>query len=219
MTEAVATGGTPNPTGATPTNNGGAPSGETLLTGGAPAAPETKTEGAPVVPGAEVKAGEGEKKDGEGTPTVPEKYDFVMPEGVVLDTAAAEEFSVLAKELKLDNATAQRVADIAAKMQLKHAEQQAATVKGWADSSKTDKEFGGDNLKQNLSVAQKAIDTFGSSELKAMLKETGLGNHPEIIRFAFKAGSAISEDGFVRAGSRAPTPTASLEKKLYPNMN
>lgn len=218
MTEAVATGGTPNPAGATPTNNGGAPEGETLLTGGAPAAPEANPDGTPAEPKAEAKDGEG-KTDGEGAPAVPEKYEFTMPEGVELDTAAAEEFSVLAKELKLDNATAQRVADIAVKMQQKQAEQQAATVKGWADSSKTDKEFGGDNLKQNLSVAQKAIDTFGSSELKTMLKTTGLGNHPEIIRFAFKAGSAISEDGFVRAGSRAPTPPASLEKKLYPNMN
>jgi hypothetical protein len=218
MTEAVATGGTPNPTGATPTNNGVAPEGETLLTNGTPAAAEAKPGEANQAPDGSAKEGEG-KADDKGTPAVPEKYEFKMPEGVELDTAAAEEFSVLAKELKLDNATAQRVADIAVKMQQKQAEQQAATVKGWADSSKADKEFGGDNLKQNLSVAQKAIDTFGSSELKEMLKTTGLGNHPEIIRFAFKAGTAISEDGFVRAGSRAPTPAASLEKKLYPNMN
>jgi hypothetical protein len=216
MTEAVAPSGTPNPAGEQQTNTGGAPSGESLLTPGAPVAAEAK-------PG-EAKAPEGEAKDGEGKSdgketTVPEKYEFKMPEGVELDTAAAEEFSVLAKELKLDQATAQKVADIAAKMQQKQADAQAQTVKGWAESSKADKEFGGDNLQQNLSVAQKAIDTFGSSELKTMLKESGLGNHPEIIRFAFKAGKAISEDGFVKAGARTSTPAATLEKQLYPNMN
>lgn len=218
MTDAVAPSGTPNPAGSQQSNTGGAPSGESLLTPGAPATPEAKPGEANQAPDGGTKEGEG-KTDGEGAPAVPEKYEFAMPEGVELDTAAAEEFSVLAKELKLDQPTAQKIADIAAKMQQKQAVAQANTVKGWAESSKTDKEFGGDNLQQNLSVAQKAIDTFGSSELKTMLKESGLGNHPEIIRFAFKAGKAISEDGFVKSGARAATPAQTLEKQLYPNMN
>lgn len=163
--------------------------------------------------GSEDKGAQGDK------PQTPESYEFKMPEGVDLDTAAADEFSAIAKELKLSQADAQRVADVAVKMQQKQAEAHVEMVKGWADSCKTDKEFGGDNLQQNLSVARKAIDTFGSPELKALLNKTGMGNHPEVVRFAFKAGKAISEDGFVQAGSRTPTPDASLEKRLYPNMN
>lgn len=198
----------------TGTNTGAAPTGDTLLTDGAAPAAEGKAgEATP----AEPKAGEGKVDD--KAPVVPEKYDLKMPEGVELDTAMAEEFSVLAKELKLDNATAQRVADIAVKMQQKQLERHAETVNGWADTSKVDKEFGGDNLKPNLAIAQKAIDTFGSSELKTFLTSSGLGNHPEIIRFAFKAGKAISEDGFIRAGSRTATTETSLEKRLYPSMN
>jgi hypothetical protein len=203
--------------GASEQNNGGAPSGESLLTeGSAAASPEGKGEGAD---GTKPES----KEDKAGSETkgaeAPEKYEFKMPEGVELDGDAAAEFSSLAKELKLSQADAQRVADIAAKMQQKQAERTVETVKGWAEQSKADKEFGGDNLKQNLAVAQKAIDTFGSSELKSLLNSTGLGNHPELIRFAFKAGKAISEDGFVKAGARAATPAASLEKRLYPDMN
>jgi len=172
--------------------------------------------------GAEAKAGE-QSTDGQGAkgnePVVPEAYEFTMPEGVELDGKAAEEFSAIAKELKLSQADAQRIADVATKMQQKQAETHVATVKGWADQCKTDKEFGGDNLEQNMSVARKAIDTFGSPELKALLNSSGIGNHPEVVRFAFKAGKAISEDTFVKSGSRAPTPESTLEKRLYPNMN
>jgi len=142
-----------------------------------------------------------------------------MPEGVELDGPAADEFSAIAKELKLSQADAQRVANVAVKMQQQQAETHAATVKGWADQCKTDKEFGGDNLEPNMAVARKAIDTFGSPELKALLNSSGLGNHPELVRFAFKAGKAVSEDTFVRSGSRAPTPELSMEKRLYPDMN
>lgn len=213
----AATGGTPNPADATTPNTGAASSDTSLLTNGAPAATEAKVEGTDGVK-TDAKETEG-KADDKGAPVVPEKYEFKMPEGVELDTAAAEEFSVLAKELKLDQATAQKVADIGAKMAQKQAERHAETVKGWTTESKADKEFGGDNLQQNLATAQKAIDTFGSKELKSLLTSSGLGNHPEIIRFAFNAGKAISEDGFIRSGSRTSTPAQSLEKRLYPNMN
>ena len=168
--------------------------------------------------GADDKAGE-QSTDDKGASAAPEKYEFTMPDGVELDAAAADEFSAIAKELKLSQADAQRIADVATKMQQKQAETHVATVKGWAESCKTDKEFGGDNLEQNLSVARKAIDTFGSPELKALLNTSGLGNHPEVVRFAFKAGKAISEDTFVKAGARVPTPESSLEKRLYPDMN
>jgi len=211
--------GTTNPGSAAPAS-AGAPEGGTALTQdqgtGAAAATTEPT------PGADDKAN-AQNPDDKGTkgdePVVPEKYEFTMPDGVELDAAAADEFSAIAKELKLSQADAQRIADVATKMQQKQAETHVATVKGWADSCKTDKEFGGDNLDQNLSVARKAIDTFGSPELKALLNTSGLGNHPEVVRFAFKAGKAISEDGFIKAGARVPTPESSLERRLYPDMN
>lgn len=150
-------------------------------------------------------------------PVVPESYDLKMPEGVELDKAAAEEFTALAKEMKLDQATAQKVADVGAKMAQRRAEAHATLVQSWADSAKTDKEFGGDKFAENLAVARKAMDTFGTPELKSLLDSTGLGNNPEVIRAFFRAGRAISEDGFVRGqGTPAQTDTA---KKLFPNMN
>ena len=218
MTDAVASGGTPNPTQADSTQTtGDAPASESLLTNGAPAAAEAKPADAT---GADGKAKDGEGKADDAASKEEAKYEFQAPEGVELDGDVTAEFTALAKELKLPAAEAQRVVDIAVKMQQKQAERNAETVKGWAESSKTDKEFGGDNLQANLAIAQKAIDTFGSPELKTLLNSSGLGNHPELVRFAFKAGKAISEDGFIKGGARsATTAGVPLEKRLYPNMN
>lgn len=150
-------------------------------------------------------------------PVVPESYELQMPDGVELDKAAAEEFTAIAKELKLDQAAAQKLADIGAKMATRQAEAHAQLVETWTEQVKTDKEIGGDKLDENLGIARKAIDTFGSPELKALLNSTGLGNHPEVVKLAFKVGKAISEDRFVQGSPKGAE--TDMAKKLFPNMN
>lgn len=150
-------------------------------------------------------------------PVVPESYEFAMPDGVALDKAAADEFSAIAKELKLDQATAQKVADVGAKMAQRQAEAHANLVASWVDQVKTDKDIGGDKLNENMAVARKALDTFGTPELRDVLNSTGLGNHPAVIKAFYNAGKAISEDGFVK-GSPAGNNTDPA-KRLFPNMN
>lgn len=148
---------------------------------------------------------------------VPESYELKMPEGVQLDSAAAEEFTAIAKELKLDQAAAQKVADVGAKMAQRQAEAHAKLVETWTEQVKTDKDIGGDKLDENLGIARKAIDTFGSPELKELLNSTGLGNHPEVVKLAYKVGKAISEDRFVTGSPKGPE--TDMAKKLFPNMN
>mgnify|MGYP000700477353 CR=1 FL=1 len=66
-------------------------------------------------------------------------------------------------------------------------------------------------------VAKKALDTFGTPEFRTLLNESGLGNHPEMIRMMFRAGKAISEDKFVPAGSGSPKGAKDAANALYPN--
>ena len=151
-------------------------------------------------------------------PVVPESYELKMPDGVELDSAAAEEFTAIAKELKLDQAAAQKLADVGAKMAQRQAEAHAQLVETWTEQVKTDKDIGGDKLEENLGIARKAIDTFGSPELKALLNSTGLGNHPEVVKLAYKVGKAISEDRMVSGAPKGNTANDPA-KKLFPNMN
>lgn len=150
-------------------------------------------------------------------PAAPEAYEFKMPDGVEIDKAAADEFTAIAKELKLAPEAAQKVADVGAKMAQRQAEAHANLVTSWAEAVKADKDIGGDKLEQTLAVSRKAVEAFGSPELKELLDSTGLGNHPAVVRAFFNAGKAISEDGIVKG--TPPAGPNDPAKTLFPSMN
>lgn len=158
-------------------------------------------------------ANEGATTEGKGAEPAAVVYDFKAPEGVELDTAAADEFKAIATELKLPAEGAQKVVDLYAKLEAKRAEAFADQVEAWGEQVKADKEIGGDKLDASLAAARKVVDTFGNDAIKSMLNSTGLGNNPEVVRLFVKIGKAISEDGFVNG---APKPAA---KSYYDNSN
>jgi hypothetical protein len=162
---------------------------------------------------------EGGEASGEKAPEgAPEKYEFSIPEGSTLDAEGLEAFSEIAKDLNLSQDAAQKMIDkMAPEMAARQAEAIKAVQAEWLEGSKVDKEFGGEKLNENLSVAKKALDTFGTPELRTLLNETGLGNHPEIIRMMYRAGKAISEDKFVPATGGSPAGSKDFAKSLYPN--
>lgn len=174
--------------------------------------------------GANAGKADGDQGGEEGkTEGAPEKYEFKAQDGQEFDAGIITAFSEVAKELNLSQDAAQKVLDkVAPVIQTRQSEQVETIRNEWVEQSKTDKEFGGEKLSENLSVAKKALDNFGSPELRALLNESGLGNHPEVIRFMFKAGKAISEDTFVgnspNPGSRSgPQDFNSKAAALYSN--
>lgn len=149
----------------------------------------------------------------------PEKYEFKQTESAPVGAEVLTAFEAAARELNLPQDKAQAVIDkLAPAMQAHNAAQLETARTGWAEAAKTDKEFGGDKLPENLGFAKKALDQFGTPELKGLLESSGLGNHPEVIRLFVKAGKAISEDRFVSGGS-GNTPSDNKAKSLYPNLN
>ena len=144
---------------------------------------------------------ESETNESETPKGAPEKYEFnakVADAPDELDPEVLTAFGEVAKELDLPQDAAQKVLDkVAPVIQAKQAKVLEQVKLEWANDSQADKEFGGENLAENLNVAKQALDAFGSDSLKSLLHETGFGNHPEIIRFMYKAGKAISEDSYV----------------------
>ena len=153
----------------------------------------------------------------------PEQYeDFKAPEGQQFDKAVIEAYKEAAKELDMPQDAAQKMLDKMAPIVAERQAQRLEAVRSeWAEQSTSDKEFGGEKLSENLGVARKALDSFGSPELKSLLNESGLGNHPEFIRLLYRAGKAISEDNFVGgkgSPSKAkPTSNADFAASLYPS--
>ena len=168
-------------------------------------------------PAAETSAAATTTTETPATPVVPEAYSFKAPEGTEYDPEILESFSGAAKEAGLTQDAAQKLIEkMAPALAARQVDQVQAIHKEWLDTSTADKEFGGEKLAQNLGVARKALENFGTPELRSLLDETGLGNHPEVIRFMFRAGKAISEDKFVGgspSGSGKLNPTNVLYDK------
>lgn len=163
-----------------------------------------------------------EAKEGDKTPEgAPDKYEPFKPvEGNAYDDAVIEAYSEVAKELNLSQDNAQKLLDkVAPVMQARQLERIEAVKAEWAESAKADKEFGGDKLNESLATAKKALDSFASPEFKEFLGQSGLGNHPEMIRLLVKAGQQISEDKFVggkqaASGDKLP-PMQDFASRLY----
>lgn len=151
--------------------------------------------------------------------TLPEKYEFTLPEGVVLDDEAMKEFDPIARELELDNPKAQKIVDIYTKLKqaeaTKHAADWSNTLKGWREQISNDEEIGGTTMPANIKAAQSVVARFGNDALRQYLNESGMGDHPEIVRLFVKVGKAMAPDT-IHTGSGTETP--STERLLYPTM-
>ncbi|EIF1630330.1 peptidase [Salmonella enterica] len=175
----------------------------------APSEPSAPAADAPV-PAGDPANPEGDKPQ----PGAPEKYEFQAAEGVELDTEALKEFEPVAREMNLTNEQAQKLVDVYPKIlagvQQRQAEAWQQTTEQWAADVKADKEIGGDKLTSNLSAAQRALDQFGTPELKEYLNTTGLGNHPDLVKTFVKIGKAMSEDGMVTGGNNGQRSAAEV---------
>lgn len=145
-------------------------------------------------------------------------YEFTAPEGVTLDQTRVDEFTALAKELKLPADKAQALVDMATKVEVQRAEAFEAQKAAWADEIVKDKVLGGAKLDETLATAKKVYSLLPAEEaesFKAMLNASGFGNHPSMVRLLHAVGTALSEDKFV-PGSGAPAKT-SPARSFYDN--
>ena len=144
---------------------------------------------------------ESETSDSEVPKGAPEKYEFnaqVADAPDELDPEVLTAFGEVAKDLDLPQEAAQKVLDkVAPVIQARQAQAVEEVKVEWANEAKADQEFGGESLAANLEIAKSSLNAFGTDALKSLLQESGLGNHPEVIRFMYRAGKAISEDSYV----------------------
>lgn len=161
------------------------------------------------------------ESDGGDSGAIPDSYEFEMPEGMTLDQGLADAVTPIFKK---HNMTQEQVSDFTkAYADVKQAEATQAQadfdkqLDQWAGEIKNDKEIGGEAFDANAAIARKAVDQFGSPEMKELLDSTGFGNNPHIFRFMLKVGKLLNEDQ-PGSGERAQEPV-SREQALYPDMS
>lgn len=204
----------------------------------AAAAPQTqdagKAQSVPVAEESAASAAEGDnpkqdskdsKADEDKADGAPEKYEpFTLPDGMEIDSEAMTEFQTIAKELNLSQEKAQKLVDLQTKREQATAEANQKAfenlVTGWLEDARNDKEIGGNKFDETVNVAKEAIEKFApdAAKFRQMLSETGIGNHPEMIRYLAKVGEAISNDSIHLGRPGQSNTPKSAEQKLYPTM-
>lgn len=149
------------------------------------------------------------------SPVVPETYTFNAPEGATFDAEVTGALGDAMKELRVPQDKAQafvdKMAPVIAQRQQAQLETALATARaGWQTAAKGDAEIGGEKFEENAAQAKAVFDTFGTPELKTFLIDSGLGDHPELIRWAHRVSKHISPDKILtgRQGAGPTDPAA-----------
>lgn len=145
------------------------------------------------------EAGE-EGKEGEEKAEVksPEKYEFKLPEGMVMDEAMLAQAEPLFKELNLTNDQAQKLVELQANYVKATEEQHVKDFEAYVEGLKEEtKKFFGTKLKEEMVFVAKARDQFIHKELQDKLNISGLSNDKDVIVMLSKLGRVISEGKFI----------------------
>lgn len=208
-TEGTAGGATGSTTTTTPPGAGA--NTETLL--GAPKKDEgTKTEG-------------GEKKT-EAPKVESTKVDIKLPEGFDAKNPLLGKFTEVAQKSGLKSEQAQAIFDTYASHLAEVAKQDTAAdqqlVQSWREATEKDPALGLNGAKrdENLALYRNTVTRLGGPELQQILHETGLANHPAVVKAFLSAGRAIGEDT-VRGSQNGAPPKSNdanaVYRDLFPN--
>ena len=155
-----------------------------------------------------------------GAPNVYEPFN--VPENIHVEPGLHDRFVGMAQSLNLSQRGAQHLIDahLSALDCQNHAHQDHhyRTRENWRSECQCDTEIGGPQMAANLARAREVMRTFGSPALRELLDESGLGDHPEVVRFFVRIGKAVGEGNYV-AGSGGVSKPLTPAQKLYPNMN
>ena len=138
-----------------------------------------------------------------------------LPENSLLDAATLTQFKQTAREINLPVQTLE-----------KWLKKEEIRLQQWAENQKQEKqsqqdawiqecrEKWGTQLEQEINRAARAADVFGGEELRTLLEETGLGNHPVIIRTLAGVGKRMEEDVAV-VGTTQVSTDKTFTQALY----
>lgn len=163
----------------------------------------------------EGEAGAEEGKEGEGDKAVevlgaPEKYELKVPDdlaaaGMQFDAEAFAEVEPILRELNLSNDAAQAIVDGYATKVLPLLEKRAGERwdatgadmrKSWETESRNDPDIGGGKFDETKALARQTFVRFGvksDGPFLKLLEESGLGSHPDMLRFVANVGRLTGE--------------------------
>jgi len=160
-----------------------------------------------------------------GVPAKFDDYSYKLPEGMTEDRLDKTRLDAWRKEMHeagIPKAAAERIMNKFLAEEHGHYTAQAkAREKALQDNELALKQEFGAKFDERVNQARFALRQFGTDELTSMLEETGLGSHPEVVRFFAKVGEKMSDDR-ARGGSgatAASTATPDLAQAALQEFN
>lgn len=145
-------------------------------------------------------------------PLTPEVYQpFTLPPEMTVDDGLLGQFRQVAAGLGLTQQQAQQLVDLRVQQARQETEAHIARTRQWAEAARRDPEFGGAGFQTALAVADRGLASVATPELRALLDQTGLGNHPDMIRLAYRIGRTLAEPGPVQPGATPPEAMSTAE--------
>lgn len=137
----------------------------------------------------------------------PEKYEFDLGEGVTLDQEAFDAIEPVLRDMDLSQDAANKIiggyAEKVMPVLQQRAEAQAAEagqqlIADWAKETLADAEVGGSRLNESKALAARTIGRFLPNDMegqqfRTFLNESGLGNHPQMMRMLSRIGRELGE--------------------------
>jgi hypothetical protein len=124
-----------------------------------------------------------------------------LPEGRKGDQKFVDAYVAMAQKHGLSQEQAQGVADHFIAEEVAQDKAWETRVTGWRNAVHTDQEIGGQAFEHSIRAARSIVEEFGTKGFVAALADSGLGNHPEMVRLLARAGRALRDAREGKVGS------------------
>lgn len=148
----------------------------------------------PVAPGADPAA---TPPSAAASPPAPEiqaamgEYAVKFPEGWQPNPEELTSARDLFRSLELNPRQGGALLAHYVRLQERHAAADSDRIDQWERQIAADAELGGNRLSLTTANARAAVERFGDTKLKEVLEQTGLGSHPELVRFVVRIAGAL----------------------------
>ncbi|WP_027721970.1 endoprotease [Maridesulfovibrio zosterae] len=148
-------------------------------------------------------------------PHAPEAYeiDYGQPG---IDPYIDQQFRNFAHENGISGQLAQKLVDFNNSLEEGRMQEHQIQTDAWEKQTRSLPGWQGKNYRQNMGVANKALQTFASPELAEMIRASGFSCHPEIVKAFYNVGMRLSEDSYVDS-KKNTSREKTIGEVLYPN--
>ena len=137
-------------------------------------------------------------------------YQFELPEGFVLDDGVKASIVDIAKEANVSPEVANKFVQKHAELKQAELTQAKETIESWRQETINDPQLGGNYIQQTMKNVNRALSAPGGKEVAEVLKQTGLQNHPAVVRLLNHYGNIAKADSL--SGVRSEPMTTDNEK-------